>query len=61
MRTYAISFNGNQAETWTSADLSREIESVGMLTFAEHMACLSLVAGNSVRLGDGTVVKCIEA
>lgn len=61
MRTYAVSFNGNQAETWTEADQGREIDAVGMLTFPEHFACLSLLKGGKVRLGDGTVVMCIEA
>lgn len=61
MRAYEISFNGNQAEVWTEANLTREIETVGMLTFPEHLACLSLQKGGKVRLNDGTVVTCVEA
>jgi len=58
MRTYSISFNGNDSEFWThDAILS------GELTFriSEIADLASLKTGESVRLYDGTRAMLIEA
>jgi len=64
MRTYAISFNGNNPETWTHEAATADINGDPMIgptfTPTETLLMAAISVGSSIHFG-GTVVRCVEA